>query len=89
MAAAASAFGQEPVTGVHGVRAGALRSRDHGQDIQVGVGGCRPGQPDGGIALGDVRRVGVSVAEDTDGLDPEPMGRAHDAAGDLTAVGDQ
>ena len=32
-------------------------------------------------------RVGLGV--DGDGGDAEPLGRAHDAAGDLAAVGDQ
>ena len=54
----------------------ALRRRGGAQ--QVGLAGAR-----------DVQRVAVELGVHGDARDPELFERAHDADGDLTAVGDQ
>ncbi len=41
------------------------------------------------IGEGDVRRVLVGIGIDRDGAIAHRLGRAHDAPGDLAAVGDQ
>src|SRR5699024_3710123 len=68
---------------------GGLRRRDDLVDIEVGLAGwCRP-QPDGVVGEVDVRGVDVGARIYGDGSQPELVNGADDAAGDLTAVGDQ
>ena len=44
---------------------------------------------DGLVRLGDMERVAVRIGIDGDGLQPQPMRGAPDAAGDLAAIGNQ
>ena len=83
-------LGEEPVAGVDRLRAGLAsggedRRRCRGRTARRGG---RP-DPDGGVGLAHVRRLGVGVAVDGDRADAEAPQGADDAAGDLAAVGDE
>ncbi|GGN14349.1 hypothetical protein GCM10011578_042000 [Streptomyces fuscichromogenes] len=82
-------LGEEAVSGVHGVRAGAHGGLHHQVGAEVGVGGCRARQPYGGVGHARVERVLVGVRVHGDGPDAEFGAGAEDPAGDLAAVGDQ
>src|SRR5262249_55244292 len=62
---------------------------DDGVDVEVAVLRRRRPDADRLVGRGDVERVHIGVGIDCDGADAEPPRRAHDAAGDLTPVGDQ
>ncbi|OSY53894.1 hypothetical protein BG846_00430 [Streptomyces fradiae ATCC 10745 = DSM 40063] len=83
------ALGEEPVAGVHGVGAGREGRGDDEVAAQVGVGGGRARQPHGRVGLPHVQGARVRVGVHGDRADAEVAAGAEDAAGDLTAVGDE
>ncbi|KJL42383.1 hypothetical protein RR49_00277 [Microbacterium ginsengisoli] len=82
-------LGQEPVAGVHGLRARDLRGRDQRVDAQVAARGGGLADAHRLVGLAHVRRAGVRVAVDGDRPDAEAPQRADHPAGDLAAVRDQ
>ncbi len=83
------ALGQEPVAGMHGLRAGFAASLDDFLHRQIALGGCRRADQDGLIGHFDMERIAVGLGINGDGLDPHPAGSFDDPAGDLAAIGDQ
>ena len=83
------ALGQEPVSRMNRIRPRLARGVDDGRDLQVAF--ARLGRPDahGPVRGHDVRRVGVGVGIDGDGLDTQLAAGADDADRDLAAVGDE
>jgi hypothetical protein len=79
-------LGQEAVAGMHGVGTGPPRRVDEEVAPQIGLGGGVAGQADRVIGLGHVRRVGIGVGVDRDGLHPDRPAGDDDAAGDLATV---
>ena len=82
-------LGEEPVAGVHRVRAGLGGRGDHQVGAQVGLGRRVAGQPHGRVRVGDVRGVGVRVGVHRDRADAARAGRVEHPAGDLAPVGHQ
>src|SRR5262249_52424517 len=58
-------------------------------DVEIAVLRRRRPDADRLVGHGDVERVHIGIGIDRDGADAEPARRAHDAARDLTPVGDQ
>ena len=83
------ALGQEAVAGVHGVAARLQRRADDAADVEVGVGGRRPGEGDGVVGEIHRHRPGVGLAVHDDGLDAEAVARPDHADGDLATIGDE
>src|SRR3984885_11210035 len=79
-------LGEESVAGVHRVRAGRGSRGDDGVGVEVVVG---LGQPDPGIGLGDMRRVGIRVGINRDGAQAQIAARREHPPGDLAAIGNQ
>ncbi len=82
-------LGEEAVAGVDGAGAAAPRGLDHGLDLEVALAGRGRAEADGLVGLADVAGVGVGVGVDGDGAQAHGTRRAHHAAGNLAAVGDQ
>ncbi len=82
-------LGQEAVTRVHRLGAGVVNGLENVLDRQVALGRRRRTDGDRLVGPAHVQRVLVGLRVDRDALDPHAPGRAHDAAGDLTPVGDQ
>ncbi len=83
------ALGQEPVAGMHGLRAGLAAGVDDFLHHQIAFGGGRRPDQHGLIGHFDMERVAVGLRIDGDRLDPHPAGRLDDPAGDLAAICDQ
>ena len=83
------ALGQEPVAGMHGLRAGLAAGLDDLLHHQIAFGRRRRPDQDGVIGHLDVERVAVGLGIDRDRLDPHPAGSLDDPAGDLAAICDQ
>jgi len=83
------ALGQEAEAGMHRLRPGVARRRDEARDVEVALGRGGAADRDRLVGLQDVQRVGVGLGVDRDRGDAHAPGGAHDAAGDLAAVGDQ
>ena len=82
-------LGEEPVPGVHGVRARDVRGGDHSGQRQVGLRRLRRADADALVCELHVRRVLVGLGVHGDGADPELAAGADDAQRDLAAVGDE
>ncbi len=82
-------LGEEAVAGVHGLRPGLRGGVEQPLDRQVALARRCRAEPHGDVGLPDVARAGVGVAVDADAADAEPAQGAHDADGDLAAVGDE
>ena len=82
-------LGEEPVAGVHGVRAAAPRRVEEQVDAEVGVGRGGPVEPDDRVGVGDVGQVNVGVGAHRDGLGPPGLRRADHARRDLRPIGDE
>ena len=80
------AFGEEAVAGVDGVAAAFDGGLDELGGVEVGGGGA-PAQGAHGVGAARVQAAFVVLAVDGDGADAEFRRRAHDADGDLAAVG--
>ena len=80
---------QEAVTRVHRLRARGHRGVHDGRNREVALRSFGGSDPDGGVRLPDVPRVGVGVAVDGDRADAEVTQRANDPHRDLAAVRDQ
>ena len=80
---------QEAVSRMHRFSAGLGAGGDDPFDQQIALGDRR--RPDRHRLVGDadVRRAGVRLGMDGDGLDPHRLGGADHPAGDFTAVGDE
>ena len=85
----ARSFGEEAVSGMHGVALGGFGRLEQGLGIQVAL--LRRGRPDLDRLIGgtDVRRLGVRLAVNGHGVDPRIVSAADDSQGDLASVGDQ
>ena len=82
-------FAQEAVAGVDGIGAGLAGRFQQRVNPQVRVSGSRSANVNGLVSQANVGRVPVGVTEDGDRAVAEVTRRAHDAAGNLAAVGDQ
>src|SRR5690606_1794625 len=80
-------LGEEPVSGVDGVGAGALGRVEDRVDVEIGLGGCHPRQFDGNVGFADMGLVPICGGMDGHGGDAHLPAGAEDAAGDLAAVG--
>jgi hypothetical protein len=83
------AFGQESVTGMHGLRAGLAAGLDDLVDQKIAFRGRR--RPDQNRIVGhfDMECVAVGFGIDGDGLNAHAAGSLDDPAGDLAAIRDQ
>ncbi len=80
------ALGEEPVAGVHRIRAGLPRSGQQRRDGEIGLGGGCGADPDRRVGLPHVGGVAVGVAVDGDAGEPL-LGRGADhPEGDLATV---
>jgi hypothetical protein len=82
-------LGQESVAGMDGAGARRLRRLDDGFDVQVAVLRRRRADQHGLVGECDVHGVAIGVGEHRHRSQAHALGRAHDPAGDLAAVGDQ
>ena len=82
------AFGEEAVAGVDGVAARPAGGGHELVDVEVG-GDAAAVEGADGIGLARVEAAGVVLGMHGNGTDSELAGRAHDADGDLPAVGDE
>ena len=82
-------LGQEAVARMDGVGAGCVRGFEDAVDAEIALADGRRADAHRLVGEGDVRRVLVGVGIDRDGAIAHRLGRAHDAPGDLAAVGDQ
>jgi hypothetical protein len=82
-------LGQEAVSGVHGIRAGAPRDGQQLLDDQVRVGARRAVQRVGLVGELDVPGIAVLIGVDGDGADARIPRGADDSHGDLAPVRDE
>ena len=80
---------QEAVAGMDAVGARGFGRGDQRIDTQIAVGGRRRADAVRLVGKPHMQRVRVGVGIDRDGAQAQPLGGAGDAAGDLTAIGDQ
>ena len=82
-------LGEEPVPGMHRLRAALLDRAEDGVGVQVALGRGLPAQGVRLVGVPDVQRIPVEVGVDGDGGDTELAAGAHHPHCDLTPVGDQ
>jgi hypothetical protein len=82
-------LGEEAVARVDGLGARLTRRREHAVGAQVRVRRRRAAHAHGDVGHLHVLCVAVGLGEDGDGLDAHAPRRAHDAARNLAAVGDE
>ncbi len=83
-------FGQEAVARMDGIHLRQLGDADDVVDIEIGLDGLLAGADQIAlVGLGAVQGQAIFVGVDADGTDAQFAGGAHDANGDLGAVGDQ
>ena len=82
-------LGEESVTGVDGLSAGADRRPNDRVDVEIALSRRRRADADGHVGLCDVAGAGVGIAVDRDRSDSHGAQRTDDADGDLAAVGHQ
>ncbi len=82
-------LGEEAVARVDRVDIGDLGRADDARDVEVRLVRGALADADGAVGEFQVRRVGVGLAVDADGLDAEFAAGAEHAQRDLAAVGDQ
>ena len=82
-------FGEEAVTGMQRVAAGAARDVHHFVDAQIAFAGRRGADGISLVGKADVQRGAVDFAENGDGRNAHFAAGAHDAHGDFTAIGDE
>ena len=82
-------FRQEPVAWMDRLRARRLGGGDDLADIEIGLGGLGRTDRHGLIGHIHVQRVAVGLGIDRHRRDAQPLGRRHDAAGDLAPIGDE
>ena len=87
--AEAFALGEEAIARMDGVGAGRLAGLDDLVGQQIGLGGGRRADMDGFIGHQHMRRAGVGIGIDRDGLDAHLLGRARDTARNFATVRDQ
>ena len=80
---------EEAVAGVDRLGAGGARDLDDAVGTQVGIARGRGADRMRLIRQRDVQGVGIGLAEHGDAADAQALRRAHDAAGDLPAIGDE
>ena len=80
---------EEPVARMHRLCAGRAARLDDGVDLQVALGRGRRADAHGLVGFAHMQRVGIGVGIDGDGGNPHAPGRAHDACGDFSAIGDE
>ncbi len=91
MAAARERFvlRQKPVAWMHGIGAGLVRRFEDAVDAEIALADRRRADAHGLVGESDVRGVLVRVGIYGDGAIAHRLGRAHDAPGDLAAIGDK
>ena len=82
-------FRQEAVAGMDGLGAGRQCCSDDLVGAQIAFRNGRGADMHGLVGHGDMQRLRVGVGIDRDRAHAQPPRRAHDAAGDLAAIGDQ
>ena len=82
-------LGQEAVSGVHGLGAGALDRVEQLVDREIALGRRTRAEQVGLVGALDVQRVAVELGVDRDRRDPELLAGTNDSDRDLAAVGDQ
>ena len=85
----ADILGQEAVAGMDGLGAGHLTGGDDGLDLEIALRGRRGPEAHGLVGGEHARREAVGVGVDGDRGDTHAPQCAHDAGGDLAAIGDQ
>ncbi|MDH6666760.1 UNVERIFIED_ORG: hypothetical protein M2442_002759 [Methylorubrum zatmanii] len=85
----ADILGQEAVAGMDGLCAGRLTGGDDGLDVEIALRGRRGAETHGLVGGEYARREAVGVGVDGDRGDAHAPQCAHDAGGDLAAIGDQ
>ena len=85
----ARVLGEEPVAGVHGLRAGRQGGLDDAGGVEVALGGGRRADVHGLVGEAHVRGIGVGVGVHGDRVDAEASQRADHPHRDLAAVGDE
>ena len=80
---------EEAVAGMDRVGARPVRGLEDAVDAEIALADRRRADAHGFVGEGDVRSVLVGVGIDRDGAIAHRLGRAHDAPGDLAAIGDQ
>ena len=87
--AEAFALGEEAIARMHGICARRLARFDDLVGQQIGLGRGRRADMDGLVRQQHMRRAGVGIGIDRDGLDAHLLGRAHDTARNFATVRDQ
>jgi hypothetical protein len=82
-------LGEEAVAGMHRVGSRAARGFDDAPDVEVARRRRVAAERLGTVGEGDVCGLAIGIGIDRDGLDAHLARRAHDAAGDFGAVGDE
>ncbi len=85
----ARVLGQEAVSRVHGLGAGALDRVEQLVDREIALARRAGTEQVGLVGALDVQRVAVELGVDRDGGDPELLAGTNDSDRDLAAVGDQ
>ncbi len=85
----ASVLGEEAVARMHGLGTRLLRGGDDAVDDEIRLRGLRRADSHGLVRHFDMGQVLVGLGIDRDRLDPHAFRRAHDAAGDLSPIGDE
>ena len=82
-------LGEEAVAGMDRIGARLVRGLEDAVDAEIALAYGRRADAHRLVGEGNVRGVLVGVGIDRDGAIAHRLGRAHDAPGDLAAVGDQ
>ncbi len=82
-------FAEKAVTGMHGLRAAALCRGQQGRDVAIGLRRRRRADAHGLVGHSDMGRIGIDIGIDGDRAVTQRARRAHDAAGDLSPIGDE
>ncbi len=82
-------LGEKPVAGMHRLGARLARGRDDRGDVEIAVLRGRRADAHRLVRERDVHRIAIGLREHRHRAQPHALCRAHDAAGDLAAIGDQ
>ena len=82
-------LGEEAVTGMDRLRAALLCGVDDPRDVEIALARRGWADQDRFIGRRDMQRMSIGLGINRDRADTEALCRAHHAAGDLAAIGDQ